>query len=93
MWAVFESREARKSLNALPLQILKNYEKWRDVALTSGPLGLKKIRGFKDEALKGKWFGFRSSRLSLQYRIIYKVVFSEIRIEVLRISAHDYKNR
>ncbi|MFO7787892.1 MAG: hypothetical protein R6W87_09010 [Halospina sp.] len=31
----------------------------------SGPQGLRHIRGFKDEALSGKWKGFRSVRLGV----------------------------
>lgn len=48
------------------------------------------IKGFHDEALRGEWKGFRSSRLSNQYRIIYKIVEEKILIQVLKITPHDY---
>jgi addiction module RelE/StbE family toxin len=60
------------------VEILKRYEKWKDVVKISGPSGLRLIKGFHDEALKGKWRGHRSSRLGQQYRIIYKIEEREV---------------
>jgi len=40
--------------------------------MLSGPPGLRLIKGFNDEALSGKWDGHRSSRLGLQWRVIYR---------------------
>jgi proteic killer suppression protein len=91
MWTVYESRRAKKSLDELPAEILMRYEKWRDIVLVSGPQGLRLIRGFRDEALKGNWFGYRSSRLGQQYRIIYKIVREELWVEVFDVNAHDYR--
>nr|WP_231364044.1 type II toxin-antitoxin system mRNA interferase toxin, RelE/StbE family [Thioalkalivibrio sp. ALMg11] len=62
-----------KNLAAAPAEVQKRYEKWKDIVTISGPQGLRQIRGFNDEALSGKWKGFRSSRLNLQYRVIYRV--------------------
>lgn len=69
------------------------YEKWKDILRYSGPKGLKQIRGFNDEALKGDWKGFRSSRLNDQYRVIYKVEKEEILVRVIKITAHDYRRK
>lgn len=93
MWEVFESRSAAKQLDGLPLEILKRYEKWKDIVQISGPSGLRKIRGFNDEALSGEWAGHRSSRLNQQYRVIYRVVREAICVEVVRVSAHDYRRK
>jgi proteic killer suppression protein len=82
MWQIYEAPRARKSLKRLPLEILKRYEKWKDIVQISGPQGLRSIRGFRDEALTGKLFGYRSSRLNIQYRIIYRVVANEVYVEV-----------
>ena len=41
--------------------------------MISGPKGLRNIRGFNDEALKGDWLGHRSSRLNPQHRVIYNI--------------------
>jgi len=68
MWGVYEHRRVAKQLDVLPLEVIKRYEKWKDIAMASGPRGLRLIKGLHDEALREKWQGFRSSALSLQYR-------------------------
>ena len=93
MWDVYETRSAARQLDALPLDILKRFEKWKDVVRLSGPEGLRMIRGFRDEALSGEWAGHRSSRLNQQYQVIYLIERTAIRVEVVRVSAHDYRKR
>jgi addiction module RelE/StbE family toxin len=93
MWDVYETRSAARQLDVLPLDILKRFEKWKDVVRLSGPEGLRMIRGFRDEALSGEWAGHRSSRLNQQYRVIYLIERTAIRVEVVRVSAHDYRKR
>jgi len=93
MWRIFEGPRAQKSLARCPTEVLKRYEKWREILLISGPPGLRLIKGFNDESLKGDWFGYRSSRLGLQYRVIYRVVKDELWIEVIDVTAHDYRKR
>ena len=93
MWRIEEHPRTGKQLDAAPLEIQKRYEKWKDIARISGPLGLRAIRGFRDEALSGKWNGHRSSRLNLQYRIIYRVVASQLLFQVVEVTAHDYRRR
>ena len=51
MWQVLEHRRIDKQCAAIPLEILKRYEKWKDIAALSGPPGLRQITGFHDEAL------------------------------------------
>ena len=80
-----------KQVTAVPKDILKRYEKWKDVAVVSGPPGLRLIRGFRDEALSGEWRGYRSSRLGLQWRVIYRVVTGKLLFQVASITAHDYR--
>ena len=70
---------------------MKRYEKWKDIAALSGPPGLRRITGFHDEALSGEWKGYRSSRLGLQYRVIYRVLPAETLFQVISITAHDYR--
>ena len=93
MWEVYETRTAAKQLDALPLEILKRYEKWKDVVRVSGPAGLRRIRGFNDEALAGEWDGHRSSRLNQQYHVIYQIVRDTVCVQVVRVSAHDYRRK
>lgn len=67
------------------------YEKWRDICELSGPLGLRHIKGFHDESLGGKWAGHRSSRLGLQWRVIYRVEAAQVQVLVVSLTAHDYR--
>jgi addiction module RelE/StbE family toxin len=57
----------------------------------SGPVGLRLIKGFHDELLSGQWLGHRSSRLGNQWRVIYQVEVTEVRIMVVTVTAHDYR--
>ena len=91
MWEIEERRRVDKQLGAAPQEILKRYEKWKDIAAISGPLGLRQIRGFRDEALTGEWKGHRSSRLSIQYRVIYRMISHEQLFQVVSLTAHDYR--
>jgi addiction module RelE/StbE family toxin len=93
VWEIYEHRRAARQLDSLPLDILKRYEKWKDVVRISGPQGLRKIRGFNDEPLHGEWKGHRSSRLNLQYRVIYRVDRVHVFVEVVDVTAHDYRRK
>ncbi len=91
MWGIEEHRRVEKQLDAIPREILQRYEKWKDIAMISGPPGLRLIRGFHDEVLRGEWQGYRSSRLGLQYRVIYRVIPEQSLFQVVQITAHDYR--
>ena len=92
MWRIEEHRDVDKALSArVPLEILKRYEKWKDIATLSGPLGLRAIKGFHDESLGGKWKGYRSSRLNEQWRVIYKIIADVLLVQVVRVTPHDYE--
>jgi addiction module RelE/StbE family toxin len=92
MWQIREHRRVDRQLSGrVPIEVLKRYEKWKDIARLSGPIGLTTIKGFHDEALMGEWQGHRSSRLNLQWRVIYRVEADMLLIEVVRVSAHDYR--
>ena len=92
MWRIEEHRRADKQLSgSVPQEVLKRYEKWKDIAMLSGPPGLRAIKGFHDEALSGEWKGHRSSRLGLQWRVIYRVSASVLLIQVIQVTPHDYR--
>ena len=92
MWQIEEHRRVDRQLSgSVPVEVLKRYEKWKDIARISGPMGLRVIKGFHDEALSGEWKGFRSSRLGLQWRVIYQVVADVLMVQVVQITAHDYR--
>lgn len=93
MWEILEHRRTWKQLDRLPIDILKRYEKWKDIVRLSGPRGLRQIKGFNDEALRGEWRGHRSSRLSRQYRVMYRIERDKVLVEVVSLTAHDYRKK
>ncbi len=93
MWKIFEHKNVLKELELLPIEILRRYEKWKDIVTISGSVGLKQIKGFNDEPLRGEWKGYRSSRLNIQYRIIYKIENDQFFVKVVKVTAHDYRRK
>ena len=94
MWRIEEHRRVDKQVSdAVPIEILKRYEKWKDIAHISGPQGLRVIKGFHDEALSGDCKGYRSSRLGIQWRVIYQVIGDVLMIHVVQITPHDYRKK
>lgn len=93
MWEVYEHRNVVKRLKRTPQEVLKRYEKWKDIVEVSGPEGLKLIKGFRDEALRGEWKGYRSSRLNQQYRVIYRVESDKLFVLVMEVTPHDYRRK
>jgi len=93
MWEVYEHRSLVRKLPRMPVEILKRYEKWKDIVMISGPEGLRLIKGFHDEALRGEWRGHRSSRLGQKYRLIYRVENKKLYVQVIDMTAHDYKKK
>lgn len=90
MWHIKEHRKIEKTIAKIPLQIVKKYELWKDIVYRHGPDKLKEFPGFHDEILKGDRLGQRSSRLNLQYRVIYLVEEDSISVFVLEINPHEY---
>jgi addiction module RelE/StbE family toxin len=95
MWTILEHRQADKELSSgrVPIEVLKRYEKWKDIAMLSGPHGSRLIRGFRDEALSGDWKDHRSSRLNEQWRVIYSVEADVMIVQVVRVTPHDHRKR
>ena len=93
MWGIYEHKRTARQIKRLPIEISKRYQKWKDIVSISGPAGLKAISVFSDEALPGEWKNHRSSRLNQQYRVIYRIERDEIRVEVVSVTAHDYRRK
>lgn len=93
MWTVLTSHDVDKAVAKAPAEIVTRFHAWVAIARQSGPMGLRAVRGFRDEALSGSSEGFRSSRLNLQWRVIYRVEADELRVYAVRVSAHDYRRR
>ncbi|MBC8218723.1 MAG: type II toxin-antitoxin system mRNA interferase toxin, RelE/StbE family [Planctomycetes bacterium] len=93
MWEIFEHRNLVRKLPRIPVEVLKRYEIWKDIVIISGPEGLRQIKGFHDEALRGDWKGHRSSRLGKQYHVIYKIANQQLYVQVINLAAHDYRRK
>lgn len=93
MWDIYEHRRIAKQLDSLPLDVLRKYEKWKDIVAISGPQGLRRIKGLRDESLRGEWKGYRSSRLNQQYRVIYKIELEKVLVQVVNVTPHDYRKK
>jgi len=91
MWRIEEHRRLNRQIKSVPIEVLKRYEKWKDIASISGPQGLRLIKGFHDESLVGKWKGFRSSRLGNQWRVIYQTIPEEMLFQIESITAYEYR--
>jgi proteic killer suppression protein len=91
MWTVLEEREASKIIDKLPPHVAEKYAFWVTIVRQSGPYGLRAIKSFHDEKLAGKLAGLRSSRLSQQWRVLYRAEADVVTVYVERISPHDYR--
>jgi mRNA-degrading endonuclease RelE of RelBE toxin-antitoxin system len=90
MWRILEHKNLAKTCKKLPSQVLKKYELWKDLVCRHGPTVLKEFPGFNDEKLFGIREGQKSSRLNLQYRVIYEVENEAVIVYVLEITPHKY---
>ena len=90
MWQIQEHGDVSKICRTLPRQVLKKYELWKAIIEFHGPEKLREFPGLADEKLKGKRTGERSSRLSLQYRVIYLVEEAAETVYVIAVSPHKY---
>lgn len=90
MWRIREHHGIEKSSRKLPLEVLKKYELWKSIIFRHGPNKLREFPGFHDEKLRGDRAGQRSSRLNLQYRVIYTVKKEMVTVFVLEITPHNY---
>lgn len=91
MWTIVEARGAAKAIDRLPPPIAEKYAFWCAVVRQSGPRGLHAIEAFHDEKLAGKLSHLRSSRLNLQWRVLYRVQGDEVTVYVERVTPHDYR--
>ena len=90
MWIIKEHRDIQKICQKLPVAVVKKYELWKSIVFRHGPYKLGDFPGFHDEKLKGRRRGQRSSRLNLQYRVIYLVENDIVTVTVLEITPHEY---
>jgi hypothetical protein len=91
MWTIVEARDAAKAIDKLPQQVAERYALWCAIVRQSGPAGLRLIKSFHDEKLSGKLVTLRSSRLSGQWRVLYRIRANVVTVQVERITPHDYR--
>jgi addiction module RelE/StbE family toxin len=91
MLTIVEARDAAKALDKLPPHVAEKYAFWCAIVRQSGPVGLRLIKGFHDEKLSGKLSHLRSSRLSQQWRVVYRVEDDVVTVHVERLTPHDYR--
>ncbi|MBM4310148.1 MAG: type II toxin-antitoxin system mRNA interferase toxin, RelE/StbE family [Deltaproteobacteria bacterium] len=90
MWLIQEHSSLDKTIRKLPVQVVKKYELWKDIVFRHGPDKLREFPGFHDEHLKGELKGQRSSRLNIQYRVIYSIEKDIVTVYVIDITPHQY---
>lgn len=90
MWHIREHSKLDKVIAKLPLQVVKKYELWKNIVFRHGPDKLRDFPGFHDEKLKGDLEGQRSSRLNIQYRVLYSVEKDIVSVYVVDITPHKY---
>jgi mRNA-degrading endonuclease YafQ of YafQ-DinJ toxin-antitoxin module len=90
MWTIYEKKSAVKAIRKAPDEVLVRYEAWKRIVELQGPSGLRAIKGFHDESLSGEWKGFRSSRLGIRWRVIYRLVHDELEVYVFEVTPHKY---
>lgn len=90
MWNIREHTSIRKCCASAPEAVVRKYELWKEIVFRHGPEKLREFPGFHDEKLKGRRTGQRSSRLNLQYRVIYAVERDIVTVFVLEITPHQY---
>ena len=91
MWKVYELKQVTQNLKKHPLSIRKKYKVWIEVIKNGGSQNLKNFPGFRDKLLKGRLRQCRSSRLNIQYRVIYNEKKQEKEVYVLKVTPHKYE--
>jgi toxin HigB-1 len=71
--AVLLSATAEKDLKACPQQVVRKFVAWVSSVQLVGLETVRKQPGWHDEALRGRWSGYRSIRLNIAYRAIYRI--------------------
>jgi len=91
MWTIVEERDAARTIDKLPPHVAEKYAFWCAIVRQSGPVALRAIKSFHDEKLSGKLAHMRSSRLSRQWRVLYRVHADVVTVYVERITPHLYR--
>ncbi|MCB9091380.1 MAG: type II toxin-antitoxin system mRNA interferase toxin, RelE/StbE family [Halobacteriovoraceae bacterium] len=91
MWKIYEAKDVTKGLKKMPKQVQQKYKAWVEVVKNGGARNLRNFPGFRDEKLKGDLRECRSSRLNIQYRVVYTENKKVKEVYVLKITPHKYE--
>lgn len=86
------AEDATDDLMKVPIHIASKLEYWVNAVEKYGIEAVRKVRGYRDEPLKGDRKGQRSIRLNRAYRAIYvETKTREVRlISIIEVNKHDY---
>jgi mRNA-degrading endonuclease RelE of RelBE toxin-antitoxin system len=87
MWSIIVESKAVRMIEKLPKHIAEKYAVWSGIVRQSGPQGLRAVKSFHDEKIADT--EYRSSRLSLQWRVKYSVDKDTVTVRVERVGPHD----
>jgi len=98
MWTVKLTTNAKRQLTALIQQKaitkedIKILLRWVDEMEEFGPDFVRTSGQWHDHSLENQWLGYRSSAFCKSGRVIYRIIESQVIVEVHRVTAtHDYK--
>lgn len=85
------TKKSLKDLGKVPSFISDKLQLWIQSVEKIGLEEVRKIAGFHDEPLQGKWKGHRSIRLNRSYRAIYQIKGNKIKfVEINEVNKHEY---
>lgn len=89
---VLISESARRELGRVPHHISRKLWGWVKSVKRDGLEAASMLPGYHDEPLKGKWSGFRSIRLSRNYRALYRLLKKNgaTAILIAEVNRHEY---
>lgn len=89
---VILSDKAKESLLKIPAYITQKLLSWVTSVKEQGLRQVRKIPGYHDEPLEGRWKGLRSIRLNRSYRAIYKIAEDGAIefVEIIEVNKHEY---
>jgi plasmid maintenance system killer protein len=85
-----DDKKVLKTLKKLGKPVRAAYSAWKNILSNEGMEGLRKIKGFHFEKLKGNRKGQHSCRLNRGYRVIFIKTDISVIIEVLEVNKHEY---
>jgi len=87
---VVNEEKVVKALCKFPIEIRSAYSVWKSIVLEDGLKGLRMVKGFHFEKLKGSRLGQFSCRLNRGYRVIFQKEKDSFIVVILEVTKHGY---